>query len=191
MATTKTDAHQLVADIIARKAGAEELLVREYGRGIRFILRRQSRDQGIVDDLYQETFRIAIERIRDDGLRDHAKLGSFLASTARFVVIDHFRREARHENMADVEDTDIPVGGNSQLHGLIDQEHAQLVRAAINEMKNERDRAILFRFYIAQEEKSTICADLDLTALHFNRVLHRAKQRYKELYLEMKARQEP
>ncbi|HSS75550.1 MAG TPA: hypothetical protein VLV54_02295, partial [Thermoanaerobaculia bacterium] len=45
-------------------------------------------------------------------------------------------------------------------------------------------REILLRFYIAEEDKDRIAADHGLSSLQFNRVLHRARQRYKELFLE-------
>jgi hypothetical protein len=41
---------------------------------------------------------------------------------------------------------------------------------------------VLFRFYLAEDKKEQICADLGLSGLHFNRVLHRARERYLELY---------
>ena len=44
-----------------------------------------------------------------------------------------------------------------------------------------RDRQILLRFYIAEEDKDRIAADYGLSSLQLNRVLHRARQRYKEL----------
>ena len=50
------------------------------------------------------------------------------------------------------------------------------------ELKNERDRDILSRYYIADQDKDAICRDLQLSDLHFNRVLFRARQRYRELY---------
>jgi RNA polymerase sigma-70 factor (ECF subfamily) len=37
---------------------------------------------------------------------------------------------------------------------------------------------------VAEEDKARICADLGLSSLHFNRVLNRARDRYRELYLE-------
>jgi RNA polymerase sigma-70 factor (ECF subfamily) len=49
-------------------------------------------------------------------------------------------------------------------------------------MPNERDIQVLYRFYIADDEKEQICADLGLTSLHLNRVLHRARERFRELY---------
>ena len=67
---------------------------------------------------------------------------------------------------------------------LLESENAALVRRVIRELGNERDREILLRFYIAEEDKDRIAADHGLTSLQFNRVLHRARQRYKELFLE-------
>ena len=66
---------------------------------------------------------------------------------------------------------------------LVD-EKARLVRRLIGELPTDRDRQVLYRFYIAEDDKAAICQDLELSSLHFNRVLHRARQRYRELYQE-------
>jgi RNA polymerase sigma-70 factor (ECF subfamily) len=62
------------------------------------------------------------------------------------------------------------------------------VRQVIRELGTERDRDILLRFYIAEEDKERISADFGLTSLQFNRVLHRARERYRELYLQRTGR---
>jgi RNA polymerase sigma-70 factor (ECF subfamily) len=49
---------------------------------------------------------------------------------------------------------------------------------------------VLFRFYVVEDDKDRICADLGLTSLHFNRVLHRARERYRELYERALSRME-
>jgi RNA polymerase sigma-70 factor (ECF subfamily) len=49
-------------------------------------------------------------------------------------------------------------------------------------MTNERDIQVLFRFYLAEHDKKQICADLGLTSMQFNLVIHRARERYRELY---------
>ncbi len=64
------------------------------------------------------------------------------------------------------------------------RERADLVRQVIQELGTPRDRDILLRFYIAEEDKERISADFGLTSLQFNRVLHRARERYREIYLE-------
>jgi DNA-directed RNA polymerase specialized sigma24 family protein len=68
-----------------------------------------------------------------------------------------------------------------QLGELLERENAALVRRVLHELGNERDRQILLRFYIAEEDKERLSEDFGLSSLQFNRVLHRARQRYKEL----------
>jgi DNA-directed RNA polymerase specialized sigma24 family protein len=68
------------------------------------------------------------------------------------------------------------------LYQLLRKENADIVRQVLKEMHNERDIQLLFRYYLAEDDKEKICADLGLTTLHFNRVLHRARARYRELY---------
>jgi DNA-directed RNA polymerase specialized sigma24 family protein len=70
------------------------------------------------------------------------------------------------------------------LTGLLARENAALVRQVLQELGNERDRQILLRFYLAEDDKERIAGDLGLSGLQFNRVLHRARQRYKELLVE-------
>ena len=72
----------------------------------------------------------------------------------------------------------------SPLAGLLARESSALVRHVLQDLANERDRQILLRFYIAEEDKDRISADYGLSSLQFNRVLHRARQRYKELLTE-------
>lgn len=45
------------------------------------------------------------------------------------------------------------------------------MRQLIRELPTERDRQLLLRFYVTEEDKESLCADLGLDSLHFNRVL--------------------
>ena len=56
------------------------------------------------------------------------------------------------------------------------------------ELGSARDRQAPLRFYLEEEDKERICQDLRLTSLQFNRVLHRARERFRELYERAKAR---
>ena len=47
----------------------------------------------------------------------------------------------------------------------------------------KRDREILRRFYVEEEDKDSICKDLKIDGTHFNRVLFRAKARFREAIL--------
>jgi RNA polymerase sigma-70 factor, ECF subfamily len=175
------DAAALVERVRSGAPGAEEELVQRFGRGISAVLRRSTRTAAVAQDLYQDTFRLAIEKIRRGEIREPAKLAGFLCSLARNLAVDHYRGEARHkqEPLEAVQRSDSAPG---PLERLLTQEKASLVRQVIGELDGERDRELLFRFYIAEEDKERLCEELGLTSLHFNRVLFRARQRYKELY---------
>jgi RNA polymerase sigma-70 factor (ECF subfamily) len=180
-------AAELVDRICAGDAAAESELVSRYGRGIALLVRRSSRDPSAVDDLCQQTFQIALEKIRRGDVREPEKLSGFVCSLARNLVIDHFRKAAARRTSGPSEGVAAADPAPGPLESLLRVERASLVRRVLSELPSERDRQILFRFYIAEDEKEAICRDLGLSSLHFNRVLFRARERYRELYEETAA----
>jgi RNA polymerase sigma-70 factor, ECF subfamily len=174
----------LVRRIIAGDATAEAELVQRFSRALTFLLQRLTRDAAAADDLYQETFRLVIEKVRRGELREPERLPGFVSSMARNLFLGSTRRGGRREQWhAGSEAADsAPDPAPGQLAGLLAKERAALVRRVLAELKNDRDREILSRYYIADQDKEVICRDLDLSDLHFNRVLFRARQRYKELF---------
>ncbi len=57
-----------------------------------------------------------------------------------------------------------------------------MVREVLQDLSTERDRQILTRYYLADQDKDDICRELELPEDHFKRVLFRARQRYRTLY---------
>ncbi len=172
----------LVRRIAAGDPAAEEELVARYSRGLLCLLRRLGASPELAEDLHQETFRILLERLRRRGLDDPAGLAAFLRGTARNLAVAERRKTARRKTDADPEGLDRATHpAPSQLAAVLHEEEAETVRRLIHELPTDRDRQLLFRFYVAEEDKATICADLALDSLHFNRVLFRARQRFREL----------
>jgi RNA polymerase sigma-70 factor (ECF subfamily) len=173
----------LVSRIVAGNLQAEAELVERYSHGVMIIIRREVHDIAVAEDLYQETFRIVLEKIRNGDVREPERLSGFVCGVARNLIIDYFRRAARQESMTDIEEAaPLPHPAPDQLQELLQKEKADLVRQVLKEMPNERDIQALYRFYIADDDKERICADLGMTSLHFNLVLHRARERFRELY---------
>jgi RNA polymerase sigma-70 factor (ECF subfamily) len=171
----------LVRRIMAREPGAEEELVRRYSRGIGILLRRMT-DHRIAEDLHQETFRLALGKIRRGELREPEKLSGFMCGLARNLAIESLRQAHRTERLHDGETTLLIDSQPNPLALLLREESAAAIRQVLSELPVARDREILCRFYIAEEDKEQICADLGLSPLHFNRVLHRARERFRDLY---------
>lgn len=164
--------------------GAEEELVCRFGEGLAFLLRRWTRDRTAAEDLYQETFRLALEKIRSGEVRDPERLAGFLRSLAKNLSIHYYRRSAVQEVRE--EDLETAAGLSTteagQLGQLLRREKAALVRRVLEELGSERDRQVLFRFYIAEEDKERIRSDLGLSGPELNMVLFRARRRYRDLY---------
>lgn len=178
--------------IAAGDSAAETALVERYSRGLLYLLKRQGVSPELADDLHQETFRIVIERLRQRELDDPAGLAGFLRGIARNLATAEYRKAARRKTEADPEGLEQAVNpAPGQLQNVLLNEEANIVRRLISELPTDRDQQLLMRFYVAEEEKESICSDLGLDSLHFNRVLFRARSRFKELLERFQARQGP
>jgi RNA polymerase sigma-70 factor (ECF subfamily) len=159
---------------------AESVLVERFGGAVRNVHGSTRVDATTLEDLHQDTFRIAIERVRAGRLREPSKLAAFVLSLARKLAIEHFR-ELRSADGCEPEE-ELPAPEPDPLEDLLRTERAEVVRRVLEHMTCERDREVLSRLYIAGDDKDAICRDLGLSSAHFNRVLFRARERYRDLY---------
>lgn len=161
---------------------AETELAHYFGPKIEFILRRRLRDPVLAADLRQDTLISVIERLRDRGIDEPGKLAAFIYKTAEYLANNHGRRRHRRNTHAD---TDHIEDAPSQTPLLADQiereELANLIRESMKGLKQPRDRQLLRRFYLGEEDKADLCREYDVTPAHFDRVLYRARQRFGEL----------
>ncbi len=168
---------------------AEEELVGRYSRGLIRFFRRKTNDNDLAEDLHQDAFCIVLERLRADGLENPSHLACFLHDTAKNLVIAHFRKQARRKtgpNSAAIDS--FRHDGLQQNDVAMRHEQANMVRTLLIELRSERDRELLQRFYLGEEDKQSICAVLDLTEKHFDRVVYRARARFRELLLSHEKR---
>ena len=178
---------EIAADLVARigrgARDAEEALVRRYGPGLLYLLRRRTRDPELALDLRQDTFRVALEKLRSSPLDEPERLAAYLRAVALNLWIAHQRKGARRATTADSEA--VEAAADASESGPFDNVSRAQVRDAVGALLEElgtpRDREILTRLYLRDEDKDDICRALDVDATHFNRVLFRAKQRFREL----------
>jgi RNA polymerase sigma-70 factor (ECF subfamily) len=179
----------IVAGIAAQDPRAEHDLVERYSRAVAILIRRLVRDEAERDDLFQETFRIAIERVRQGLLREPERLSGFVCQIARNVALEHCRRAARRDDLAGRHLIPEPAPG--PFEQLERKQNAELVRRVMAELPSERHRELLERYYIRQDSKDRVCADLGLSPLQFDQIHFRARERYRGLYLKAVRRKGP
>lgn len=173
----------IVERIRSGDGAAEAELVARYSRPLLFMLRRRTGDAALADDLHQDTFRVVLERLRDRGINDPARLAGFIQSTGRNLMIGAIRRRQRRQTFADSDTVALAADeSRTRQDETLNVEQAALhVHRLLKQLGSERDRAILVRFYLHNEDKASICAGLELSDVHFNRVPYRAKKRFREL----------
>ena len=177
---------QVSADFVKRiglgDRRAEEELVRRYQRGLIYLLQRRTRDPQLALDLAQDTFRIAIEKLRQSPIEQVERVGAYLRGTALNLATADVRKHARRGTTADSEAVDAAADDAAGPFDHVSGEQVKrLVRKLLDELPMQRDREILIKTYLEDQDKSAICEALGVDSAHYNRVLFRAKERFREL----------
>lgn len=151
--------------------------------GVLVLLRRELRNKALADELCNEAFRIVLERLRQQPLEDPAKLASYLAQTARFLVRTNRRVVRRRQTFTgqqraieEVEDPEADLSTAAQADAC-----AKAIRKVLEEIPNIRDREILVRVYLHDEDIEQVCRALGIDESHYRRVIFRARERFRAL----------
>lgn len=173
----------LPARIRAGDARAEVELVQAYGRGVRLLLEQRVGGRDLARDLFQETFRIVLVRLRSPTLEPPDNLTSFIRQTAVNVALMDFRKRVRRQRF-ETHGVDLEAAADvlaCPFTRLASEQLRADVRTVISELPVERDRELLWHFYVLEEDKDALCTRFGLTSEHFDRVLSRARQRFRTL----------
>ena len=161
---------------------AEEAMVERYSKGLNYLLTRRIGDAERARDLLQDTFFIAISKLREEKLENPARLAGYLRGIAIRVALNAGRRRAREPYPIDIEAVQqMPDPEPPQFEHVSREQTLFAVRQLLSKLPVERDREILMRLYVHNQDKQEICEALDLDSLHFNRVLFRAKRRFRKI----------
>lgn len=171
-----TNVIQLVARIIAGDKQAEEEMDQMYRQGMIIMLTRRTGDPTLAHDLWQDTLVATLQAIRQNRLQDPGKLSSFVRGVSKNLTKNHFKIIKKRQEEP-IEDDSFVCLGPSPLESLLQIEKIDMVRQAVNELKPFQYRKLLYLFYIAEEDKEKICADMNLSSRRFNTLLCRARKK--------------
>lgn len=175
--------------MIAGDKRAEGEIYARYFRGtLRFLhteLRRLGvNDAELAEDLAQDTFVTVIGKLRNpaQGLEEPQKLASYILGIARNLARAWRRKRTRQQTEPDLPSIErVQATHGNPVKQLESMELATLVRNVLKELPVERDREILRRVYLSDQDKQRICEDLAIEVTHFNRVIYRARRRLRGL----------
>ena len=178
-------ATRIANGIYGGDSDAETAMVDRYSRGLRYLLVRRIGDDERARDLLQETFCIAIEKLRNKPLDSPERLAGYLRGIAIRVALNAGRRRSREPYPIDtLAVSAIPDHEPRQFQQIAKEQTTSAVHKLLNAMPVERDRELLIRLYVYDQDRKEICRALGLDSLHFNRVLFRAKGRFRKILEE-------
>jgi RNA polymerase sigma-70 factor, ECF subfamily len=164
-------------------ADCDSHLVRVYREfpGLRALILRVVNDREVAADILQDAAVTTLEKLRSGEIARPENLGGYLYRVALNHLRNYLRKDRRSlssaEGLNELLDTVDDPGW-----ACADRPHwASAVRRMLEEMPIVRDREILIRFYLYDEPKEHICRVLRLAPSHFNRVIFRARNRFREI----------
>lgn len=176
MLAPQSDAPEPVADPIAQLAA----VYRDYP-GLRALILRRVRDPDVAADILQDAAVTTLEKLRTGAIAHPEKLGGYLYRVALNHLRNHHRKDRTTLSSAEALDELAAPANDPEWENVGRPQWATAARRMLEAMPVARDREILVRFYLDDEDRETICRELGLSEEHFNRVIFRARNRFREL----------
>src|SRR5262249_48003104 len=166
----------------SRPNGSGQQAILRNMTGLRAQLARVTGNVELAADLLQDAVVTALQKLRAGEISDPSHLDGYVYR----VALNHLRNHRRRNKLLAANSDDISDPAEEADSSRVAKEFeadqwARLVKKLLHEMPVMRDRELLVRFYLKDESKEDLCREFGLTELHFNRVIHRARDRFREL----------
>ncbi len=168
---------ELANRIRAGDRTAESEFAEAFSRRLLVVLLKDTRDPDVAHDCCQKTLLIALTKMRAGKILKPRSLMAFLRCTASNVLIAHFRSEKRYMPLGDQVFLLQSDAGDAAVRSLDAETMQCAIQEVLARLAVPRDREILRRFYLLEEDKHDIYPDLGISPAHFDRVLYRARAR--------------
>jgi RNA polymerase sigma-70 factor, ECF subfamily len=162
----------------------EDHFVSYFGELIELKLRSRLTSRQSLEDIKQETFARCLKLLRSPGgIRNAERLGPLVNSICNNVLSEHFRAGRRTEPLEDQPAERFIAREPDALSRIITDDTRKIVRQVLEKLP-ARDQAILKGVFLEEREKDDLCREIGVTRDYIRVLLHRAKQSFREVYME-------
>ena len=175
-------AQALVERIQSGDLSAEAEMVQRYQPGLRAILLKRADSAFLVEEVAQATWEVVIPKIRQGEIRAPEKLGAFIMTIGKNQLIMAFRKNTK---LPDANPDIIDAQADTKERPdewLQNRQLGLAIRSALDDLPQARDRELITQFFIKGKTKQELCEQFALTPAHFDRVLYRARNRFKAIW---------
>ena len=162
----------------------EDHFVAYFGELIELKLRSRLASRQSLEDVKQETFARCLKLLRSPGgIRNAERLGPLVNSICNNVLSEHFRAGRRTEPLEDQPAERFIAREPDALTRIITDDTRRIVRQVLEKLP-ARDQTILKAVFLEEREKDDLCREIGVTRDYIRVLLHRAKQSFREVYME-------
>jgi RNA polymerase sigma-70 factor, ECF subfamily len=169
------------ADATLDQSAIGRLIAKDY-IGLRLLITRRTGDREVAADLLNDAVCKTWEKWRAGQIQRPHQIGGYIFQVAMNLLRNYRRTVAdRPDRRAGLERLDQHHVAENATDTQLEEQVASKVKQLIRGMDSHRDRTVLVRFYLDEDDKDSICRDLGLSALQFDKILHRARLRLRGL----------
>lgn len=131
-----------------------------------------------AEDAFHQCYLEVVAQIKKGNVREPERMDGFIEVIARRLISQHIvaRIQGRH-NAEETELLNQPCRASGPEEVLWKAQRREIVRQALDSLR-VREREVLVRFYIHEQSKEQIIAEMDLTETKFRLLKSRAKARF-------------
>ncbi|MFY9644472.1 MAG: sigma-70 family RNA polymerase sigma factor [Terriglobales bacterium] len=148
---------------------------------MRVKLRFRLKSPEAIEDVQQETFVRFYIALRGGKIQHADRLGQWVNSTCNNVLRETYRQNVRTDSLDDDDAPELPAAPFDVTKIVADRRAAEKVQQVIEQLP-ERDRRVLRAIFFDERDKDEVCREMGITRDNLRLLLHRAKQRLKDLY---------
>jgi len=161
-----------------RREDVEQHLIAHFSVPVRAKLRARLRSPELAQDAFQETFLRVFTYFRSGKTLDNpASLPGFIHTVCHNISLEFLRSHTRHPQIA--EDAPDPVDKAQDPESQAATEERKGIVIRILRDLPEKDRQILRRVFLDEEDKDSVCRDLSVDRDYLRVLLFRARKRMK------------
>lgn len=143
-------------------------------------LRNRVRAPHLIDEIRQETFARVWKYLNSDRRIEHPeRFGAFVLSVCNNVMLEVLRSESHHvqapANAPDPPDERVKLDAD-----IVTNERKRAVRSVLAELP-EKDRTLLNMVFVEEVDRSAISGHFKVDSDYLRVLLHRAKERFREV----------
>ncbi len=179
--TVDPDWGKIVERVRAGDTAAMEDLYALFGAGIRFHLYRRFGTQDL-DDRVHDIFVMIAEAIHAGEPREPDRLAGYIRTLLRRQIATSIERAVQTRRKQTGLDPGMLISDRAAdpERRAIERQNMEIAMRVLKSAPR-RDREVLVRFYLEEQNAEQICRELDLTDTQFRLIKSRAKARFGKL----------